>query len=134
MKVNKFNIHWQIVRVKARSISDIDDKLNFVLTFLDQNKNVFNFHRVRNWLKTSAMSYKDIARRKFIEKIDLIDKHKQDYESLIDNDNDLQQISSNNLQRVLKDLANRKYNFQFKSIPKDHIDFVEKIKAEINKR
>ena len=48
MKVNKFNIHWQIVRVDAKSIKKVDEKIKFIINFLNSNKNIHNYERVLN--------------------------------------------------------------------------------------
>ena len=61
MRSNKFNIHWQIVRVKARSIKDVDAKVDFVMDFLNSNKNVHNKDRVSNWLKMTSYAYKAVS-------------------------------------------------------------------------
>ena len=98
MRSNKFNIHWQIVRVKARSIKDVDAKVDFVMDFLNSNKNVHNKDRVSNWLKMTSYAYKD--RSAFDVEIngDFI---------LEDLDNDLSKVDLDNLKLVFKDLSKR---------------------------
>ena len=47
-RVNKFNIAWQIERVKARSIKDVNQKVKHVVSFLNKNKSKENYERVLN--------------------------------------------------------------------------------------
>ena len=50
MSVNKFSIDWQICRVRARSIKDVDNKIKFVISFLETYRSKENVERVLNWL------------------------------------------------------------------------------------
>ena len=130
--INKFNISWQLVRVKARKIKDVENKIDFVLDFLKKNNSKENFGRIVNWLKMARLGYKDMNKRQlFIDALNLIGKNKYDAR---DNVNDLSLIISDDLLMVYKDLSKRKYGFQYKSIPKSHIEFVTKLKAELVKR
>ena len=125
MRSNKFNIHWQIVRVKARSIKDVDAKVDFVMDFLNSNKNVHNKDRVSNWLKMTSYANKD--RSAFDVEIngDFI---------LEDLDNDLSKVDLDNLKLVFKDLSKRKYGFQYKSVPLAHTEFMIELKKELDNR
>ena len=137
VRVNKFNIHWQIARVQAKAIKSIKDKINHVITFLEENPNHHNYIRVINWFKTTAMGYpKDSPQREaFHDMIDILAENIEDYiNEMDDNDNDLTKISTEDLQAVLKDLGKRKYNFQFNKTPQDHIDFIDAVEEELKRR
>lgn len=139
-KTNKFNIHWQIVRTKARNIKNVDEKIDYVLNFLKQNPNKHNFKRVLNWIKMTGLGYPEATeqREAFVKAEQKIhsyyDIEPNIYQSDDDINNDLTKISTEDLQLVLNDLKNRKYNFQFKQIPKDHIEFVKNIENELANR
>ena len=130
--INKFNISWQLVRVKAKKIKDVENKIEFVLNFLKKNNSKENFGRIINWLKMARLGYKDTNKRQlFIDALDLAEKIKCDVRDKV---NDLSLIISDDLLMVYRDLNKRKYGFQYKSIPKSHIEFVTKLKAELIKR
>ena len=130
--INKFNISWQLVRVKARKVKNVEDKIEFVLNFLKKNNSKENFGRIINWLKMARLGYKDMSKRQlFMDALNVAEMIKCDAK---DNVNDLSLIISDDLLMVYKDLSKRKYGFQYKSIPKSHIEFVTKLKAELVKR
>ena len=66
-RVNKFNIAWQIERVKARSIKDVNQKVKHVVSFLNKNKSKENYERVLNWLKMTKVAYRSEAQRKVFD-------------------------------------------------------------------
>ena len=111
--------------MKARSIKDVDAKVDFVMDFLNSNKNVHNKDRVSNWLKMTSYAYKD--RSAFDVEIngDFI---------LEDLDNDLSKVDLDNLKLVFKDLSKRKYGFQYKSVPLAHTEFMIELKKELDNR
>ena len=49
MRVNKFNIHWQIFRCEARMMANPEDKILDILRLLDKNACILNYFRVVNW-------------------------------------------------------------------------------------
>lgn len=132
--INKFNIYWQIVRVKAKEYKDVNDKIEYVLTFLDKYPNIHNYGRVLNWMQMTMLAYQGDKKAVFKGVIkDLID-HRKDYEeNPEDMPNDLSKISKENLEMVYKDLQNRKYGFLIASAPKSHIDFVRKLEKALGK-
>jgi hypothetical protein len=136
-KTNKFNIHWQIVRTKARSIKSVKEKLEYVLGFLKQNPNQHNYNRIANWVKMTGVAYPDGSpqREAFTDALNDLEENMEDYINIIDDmDNDLSEISTEDLKLVLKDLSKRKYNFQFNKTPQDHIDFINAVEDELKKR
>jgi uncharacterized protein (DUF2236 family) len=136
-RVNKFNIHWQIVRTKARKIKSVKEKLEYVLAFLDDNKNRHNYDRVLNWVKMTGVAYpkESPQREAFIEaEQNLVDNMDEYINTTEDNENNLNDISTKDLQMVFNDLSKRKYGFQYKNVPKDHIDFMDKLKKELATR
>ena len=136
MKVNKFNIHWQIVRVKARQIGNVFKKIEFVLDYLFFHPNIFNYERVLNWMKMTSIAYSvgTKERDEFERTLKYLAEYKHLYSSNVDIGNDLTKVSTEDLQMVLKDLAKRKYGFQFKQVPKDHVGFVQMLENELKNR
>jgi hypothetical protein len=136
-KTNKFNISWQIVRVNARGIKDVKDKVYYVLNFLKNNSNKHNYERVHNWLNMTKLGYKTApeSTKVFDSALEYIEHHKNDkFSSEEDSPNDLKVVSTEDLQKVYKDLKQRKYGFQFKSIPKEHIKFLSLLEKELENR
>lgn len=130
--INKFNINWQLARVQARKIKDVEVKIDFVLNFLRKNNSKNNFGRVVNWLKMTRLGYRDVDKRQlFIDALNLIEGAEYNAE---DKANDLSMVASDDLLMVYKDLSKRKYGFQYKSVPKDHIEFINKLKSELLNR
>ena len=56
-KVYKYNIDWQVTRVKAKDIKDIDDKLEYISSFYKKHKNKENQERIINWAKGLKIAY-----------------------------------------------------------------------------
>tara|TARA_R110000824_G_scaffold1445_3_gene7292 strand:- start:3867 stop:4271 length:405 start_codon:yes stop_codon:yes gene_type:complete len=129
-RVNKFNIHWQLVRVNARAVKNVEDKIRFVINFLYENQNIHNYGRVYNWLKMTRLGYKELDRKLFDNALEEIvsARHGYEFASEEDNDNDLSRVSKEDLLKVYKDLSKRKYNFQYKSVPVEHVKFMDKLK------
>jgi len=127
-KTNKFNIHWQIVRTNARDIKDVDKKIQYVIRFLNANKNIHNYERVMNWLKMTAVAYKGSQREKFIDVIEDIESQSSKYTNTKDMDNDFSKVPREDVEKVFKDLSKRKYGFQYKTAPKAHNDFMASLK------
>lgn len=130
-KANKFNIHWQLTRTQVRKIKDVDAKIKYVLNFLNRNKNIHNYGRVHNWLKMTGVAYKDDKRQKFVDAVKKLEANKGKYSNTADNENDLSKMSKDDLKLVYKDLSKRKYGFQYKSVPKAHTDFMDKLKKAL---
>lgn len=134
--MNKFNIHWQIVRVNARKIKNVSEKIDYVKVFIVNHPNVYNYDRVMNWSKMTKVAYpKDsLEQSLFNNFIHYLEQHQEDFEDPNDMDNDLSKISTNDLKTVYDDLTKRKYGFQFKTAPKDHIEFMKELKDELSLR
>lgn len=129
--VNKFNIRWQIVRTKARSIKDVNQKVEFVKSFLTQHNSKENYARVKNWMTMTALAYREqdkkdafIKGKLFIETIDY-DKE--------DEQNDFSKFSFDDLMLVYNDLQKRKYGFQYSKTPISHINFVNGLESFLSK-
>jgi len=129
---NKFNILWQIVRTKARKIKDPEQKIKYVLDFLFAHKNVHNKDRVENWLRMTAVSYKEPAVREMFQQA-LSEVDAKEYDT-VDTDKDLKDVSTNDLLLVYNDLKKRKYGFQFKAVPIAHTIFMTQLEEELKKR
>jgi hypothetical protein len=133
MAVNKFNIHWQIVRTKARDIKDPKAKLKYVLSFLDDNKNAHNFGRVLNWVQMTAVSYKGDVREMFEKAATDLKERSSDYSDTKDMPNDLNNVPWADVEKVYADLSKRMYGFQYKTTPKAHIEFMDVLKKHLGK-
>jgi len=132
-RTNKFNIKWQIVRTDARDIKDPSKKLSFVLNFLKNNPSKQNYDRVANWVKMTGVSYKGEDREKYEKAYETLKSNQDDYKEG-DEENDLSKASTSEIEKVYKDLSKRKYGFQYKSVPKDHIAFMNELENELKKR
>ena len=132
-RTNKFSIAWQIVRTNAKDQKDPDKKIQYVLDFLTQNPSRENYDRVLNWVKMTGVAYKDGIRKKFEDTTAKLINTKDEYQGT-DNENDLSKISTAELTKVYNDLKKRKYGFQFKSVPKDHVEFMKALEDELTKR
>lgn len=128
--MTKFNPAWQLTRLKARKVKDVDQKINLVLQYYKMNQTKADLSRVLNWLRTTSMAYKSspLQQQKFNKAMNSIVK---DAPVKYDNESKLTDLSKQDAQELLKDLKTRKYNFQFKSTPADHIKFVNELEQYI---
>jgi len=134
-KANKFSVLWQIKRTKARDIKDPAKKILYVMNFLEENPNIHNLSRVHNWLSMTKVAYKDPEiRAQFDEQIEYIENNIEKFSSTEDNKQTLQDTKDEDLKLVYADLSKRKYGFQYKNVPKDHVEFMDKLEAEMKKR
>jgi hypothetical protein len=135
-KVNKFNIGWQAARTSARSIKDVNEKIKFVLGFLDSHPNKHNYERVMNWVKMTGVAYPDKSesRNAFLNAEHQLKDNIQNYSNIDDDPNDISEVHTDVLRMVLDDLKRRKYGFQYKQTPKAHIEFVNQLEQELAHR
>ncbi len=129
---NKFNIQWQLVRLNAKGIKDPKQKIDFVLNFLNQNKNIHNYNRVKNWLVMTSYGYKD--RTLFSKALMELNNQKGNFTNTQDTLNDFNSVPQTMLKKVLDDLNKRKYNFQYNSTPKAHKKFVDDLEQFLKDR
>ena len=61
--MSKFNINWQVSRVKARKISIVHDKINHILRYLDDNKNIHDKDSISK--EDILMVLNDLDKRKY---------------------------------------------------------------------
>jgi hypothetical protein len=135
MAVNKFNIHWQMARVQAKKIKEPDEKIHHVLGFLKKNPTKENHGRVLNWMRMTGLGYKGPVRDMFNKHADHLASTKDKYtENEKEGSGGLSGVSTKDLEAVHKDLKNRKYGFQFKSTPKAHTEYVNKLGSELEGR
>jgi hypothetical protein len=135
MSVNKFNIHWQLVRVQAKKMKEPDEKISHVLGFLKKHPTKENHGRVLNWMRMTGLGYSGPTRSMFNKHADHLASTKDKYTSSEHKDSgDLSGVSDKDLEAVHKDLKNRKYGFQFKSTPKAHTEYVKRLGSEIESR
>lgn len=134
--MNKFNIYWQIVRVNARSLKEVSEKIDYVKSFIIKHPNIFNFDRIMNWSKMTKVAYpkNSVEQSLFNNFIHYLEQNQEEFEDPNDMDNDLSKVSTKNLKMVYTDLKKRKYGFQFKSAPKDHVKFIKDLEDELKLR
>lgn len=134
-RAKKYDMMWQITRVRARSIKDPETKILYVMKFLEENPNIHNASRCHNWLKMTSVAYKDQSiRDMFEEEARYIEDNIDKFSSTEDNDMTIQDASDDELLLVFKDLKKRKYGFQYKNVPKDHTEFMIELEEELNKK
>jgi len=122
MKVNKYNIHWQVVRFRAKDIRNVKQKLEYVMDWLRHNNSVENFERVKKWMQMSPYGFKEHAVKE-LYKDALLEIRTWTYNKK-DKPNDYSLYDDFVLKMVYDDVSKRKYNFQYKQTPKDHDIFV----------
>ena len=126
-RVNKYNIHWQVVRVADKNEKDIEKRIDQVFEFLMANKSKENFERVKKWLRMSPLGFKDQQKKQLYgESL----RYLTSIESMFtqtDRQCDFTQYTKQQLQAVYKDIAKRKYTFQSKGAPKSHNAFIDKL-------
>lgn len=130
MKSNKFNASWQLARVQAKNIKDVDKKIEFIMNYYNENMTAQDKMRVLNWLKMTKVAYTGDIRDKFDDPIELVQILKT---TVNDNDTTLDDLTYKEVELIYKDLSKRKYGFQFKSVPKAHIEFMEQLEQKLNK-
>lgn len=130
MRTNKFYLPWQVVRVNAKKEKDVSKKIELVKAFLDRYPTFSNFERVNNWIHTTSYAYKD--RKPFQDFFEYASTKSYVGREVPE---DFSKYSVRDLQEVLNDLNTRKYSFMFEgNIPKEHIEFVDKLKKELLRR
>jgi len=135
MKSTKFDPLWQLIRTNAKGIKNPSHKISSVRKFILEYPNLHNFQRVLNWLKMTKVAYKDSSiQSEFDEEVSWLESHKDQFSSTEDNEMKVEDLSNKDLLAVYKDLKSRKYGFQFKSVPKEHTDFLEVLHQEVSKR
>ena len=126
---NKFNIHWQVLRVRMKQMLP-RDRIKAAITFLHENPYHANYKRVLNWTKMTSYAY----RQEFDDFELWLRKHEALFSQEGDLDNDMEIYSEEELQGVLHDLEKRKYNFQYAGVPKQHMEFVDMVNKELGRR
>lgn len=134
-RVNKYNLKWQIVRVRVKDFNDVSSKLKEVLYFYEHNDSRENLERVLNWAKMTKLSYRYFSDKELFDKlINYLEKEKKKNDFSKDSDIDFESVHTDVLEGLYKDLLKRKYDFQYHSVPKSHIEFMKKLEAELAKR
>lgn len=65
--ISKFDIHWQIQRIRLKRLASLDEKLNSVTNFFLLNKTIAMQERVLNYLEGLSMAYKGEERKKCLD-------------------------------------------------------------------
>ena len=125
--VNKYHPAWQIIRVKARLEKDPALKLMSVQDWFDNNPSVQNYERVHNWIKMTAMGYRDETKEMFLRSLVELEAIKDQCKLVVEDDWMLGLYDTDDLRLVYKDLLKRKYGFQFKKVPLSHTLFMARL-------
>lgn len=133
---NKFNIHWQVVRLEAKGLRSVSHKIELVLSWLRSNSNQHNYERVMNWLRTSGYAYSNLEKQEFERaRLYLLRNKPRFCMDKEDMDDDFNAYSKGVLEALLKDLENRKYAFQYGGqAPVSHNEFVDKLRDALQQR
>ncbi len=127
MRSNKWNISWQVARVRAKKIKDIQMRVDFMHEWLLIHNYRVNIDRIANWLRMSMMSanYEStiIYKKALYKLLEVRDLEEGDLP------NDVKAYARDPIiEDVLKDLEQRTYSFQFKKLPPGHYEFIKRIK------
>jgi len=131
-KVTKFNASWQLVRVQARKIKDVIAKIYFIIQYYNKNTTISDKERILNWLSMTKLGYNGAHKfnRSFFD--DAYNELKKSNPTKFDNNSKIDDLSDKEKQMILKDLESRTYSFRMgNKIPKDHIEFVKKLKVSL---
>lgn len=131
MHVNKYDLAWQIVRMTARKEKRVERKIRIVTQFFMKNKSAQNAARVLNWAHMTKLGYRGEYAHKFIS-LEVAIRAYAITAPLVAECNDFNLYPKETLRALLKDLKGRKWSFQFKQAPKDHIEFVRQLEEAIN--
>jgi len=110
--VNKFNTLWQVARLKAKDLKDVDAKISLVKKCLLDNPSPENFGRVSNWTSMTKLGYKNSSLesvRKFEDFLDYLENNKNDF-TAEDKDMNLEDLPEDIYIRLYQDLKGRKNN------------------------
>lgn len=130
---NKFNTAWQLVRVDARAIKDPILKLATVAEFLQKNPNFANYERVLNWIQMTGVAYKGDTRALYEKAAESLKAMRHAYVGVEESEaDDFARFARTDLERIYKDLQSRKYGFQFNKVPKQHVEYVVRLKAYLD--
>ena len=133
MKTN-WNISWQVARVKAKRMKDVQEKVDFMHDWLFEFNAYDNINRIKNWLRMSIMSASNSNKIIYREALDgwLHEAEHEIYYVLEDVSDETNDFSKEQLQMVLDDLEKRTYTFQYKGKrPKEHVKFVERLEHQL---
>ena len=59
-EITKYNLNWQITRIKNKQTKDLNTKLNNIINFYNNNKNYPTWERIYNYLEGLYLGYKDL--------------------------------------------------------------------------
>jgi hypothetical protein len=133
--VNKFNIAWQVMRVKAKKIEGAHNKGAMIIGWLVNHPTYANYKRVHNWLRMLEYGYRiGSGDRKYCEwALKQLEENKDTYNDPSDSDHlDFRSHRRSEIYAVLMDLRKRKNNFQFLGrTPVDQQEFMDKLEQYI---
>jgi len=134
IRINKFNSAWQVVQYQAKSIKTVQDKINLVQDYFKKNNNIHDKERVLIWMKMTLLGYKKSAPETsllFNKDIDTINETHCTQE---DNKSEIKDLSTQEIKDLIKDISNRKYNFNFnEKIPLSFLYFRRRFKIRTKK-
>lgn len=130
--VNKYNLDWQMVRLEARKTKNVDAKLRLVTKFFLKNKSTQNLVRILNWSQMTKLGYGGAHAHKFMSFEVAMRAYGLKLPTTAEERNNFAAYPREKLKALLKDLQGRKWSFQFKQAPKEHIEFVIQLEEAIN--
>ena len=71
MRSNKWNINWQVARVRAKKIKDVQGRVEFMQEWLNLHNHYENVDRIKNWYRMCIMSSRGDRRAVWIGEIKL---------------------------------------------------------------
>lgn len=132
MRVFKYNLNWQLTRVKNRKVS-LEDKLNNVISFLCKYPSEENKERVLNYLKGLELGYKNIEDRARVRSIYNLLKDKKCKDK--DIDIPINEIDTKQLLYLYKDLYNRNKRWLDNNYRNDDLnEFLDVLYNELTNR
>jgi len=133
-RINKFNPIWQLNRVQAKKIKNVKDKVDFIIEYYNKYYTISDKERVLNWLNMTKLGYNGIHKKNRIFFDEAILELNKSNPTKFDNFSKIEDLSDDEKKMILKDLSARKYDFRMNSkVPKDHIEFVNKLNLSLKK-
>lgn len=134
---NKFDIHWQYVRVLAKNFKKLSailgqfpDELVMVKKFFENSPNEENRKRIDNWIRMKIVAVSGTKRDECEDFLKYIENFQIDRPV---SNLPLDEFRRHDIEYVLQDLSKRKYAFQYNKTPQAHVDFVQRMQDILNK-
>jgi len=129
MRSNKWNISWQVARVRAKKIKDVQERVEFMQEWLNQHNHYENVDRIKNWYRMCIMSSGGDRRAVYQKAYDQLADYVRTHEFIKEDMRDeLDDFEKWQLRDVLNDVDARRYDFQYRGKqPPGHKQFVQRL-------